>query len=597
MSISYPISLGPPKATMILFLCYVFTLLPPMNAISLTSTGSTIVLSDISYYVPATPLVTFASLASINNIASAHGLTPVTVIGGTPNSSFSTTEEVLSAFSYDDVWNEGFLGAVLVQSSASSRASFSNSSSVTVNLPNNGSSTVPPGPYLVSPVGALYQPYRLYSDFAAAFTQPLIPASGGTYTALPAAIAGIQSPAVGVPSRLYYTATPSQPLAGVRVGIKDIYDIAGVKTSNGNRAWYDFYPPANATAVSVQRLINAGAVIVGKMKTSQFANGETPTADWVDYHSPFNPRGDGYQDPSSSSSGAGAAEGSYPWLDLSLGSDTGGSIRGPSQVQGLFGNRPSHGLVELTGVMPLAPQLDTAGFLTRDATIWSGAAKAMYDNLPFYSDYPKKLYTINFPTSGDTAANSVVLSFLSKLEGFLSSGATPLNLSTAWSNSRPASAPGTLAELLDLTYPILITKEQTRLVRDPFYAQYAAAYDGRRPFVNPSPSIRWAFGDSYPASAVTEAITNKTIFQDWWSTNVQRNDSVTCSDSLVLYAAAPAPVYRNEYRPPPRVPFGFSTSRISVMAEIPDFVVPSRFLFTPFGSLSTKARPALTDSL
>ena len=230
-------------------------------------------------------------------------------------------------------------------------------------LQSSGSSTIPNGPYFISSSGALYQPYRLYSDFAGAFTQPLIASSDDSYAALPAALPGIQSPAVAVPSRLYYTKTASKPLAGIRLGVKDIYDIAGVKTSDGNRAVYGFYPPKTANSVPVQRLIDAGAVIVGKMKTSQFANGELATADWVDYHSPFNPRGDGYQDPSSSSSGPGAGAGSYPWLDLTLGSDTGGSIRGPSQVQGLFGNRPSHGLVELTGVMPLAPELDTAGFL------------------------------------------------------------------------------------------------------------------------------------------------------------------------------------------------------------------------------------------
>lgn len=60
----------------------------------------------------------------------------------------------------------------------------------------------------------------------------------------------------------------------VRLGIKDIYDIAGVRTSCGNRAYYDLYPERNVTAVAVQRLIDAGAIIVGKMKTSQFANGE-----------------------------------------------------------------------------------------------------------------------------------------------------------------------------------------------------------------------------------------------------------------------------------------------------------------------------------
>ena len=105
--------------------------------------------------------------------------------------------------------------------------------------------------------------------------------------------------------------------------MKDIYDLKGLRTSNGNRAWYHLYPPAENTAFPVQKLIDAGAIIVGKMITSQFANGETATADWVDYHAPFNPRGDGYQDASSSSAGAGAGEGAYDWLDISLGSDTG----------------------------------------------------------------------------------------------------------------------------------------------------------------------------------------------------------------------------------------------------------------------------------
>ena len=251
---------------------------------------------------------------------------------------------------------------------ASTTLSGAYESSVVTSLKDSPSTPIPPGPYLLSATGALYQPYRLYSDTQGAFTQPLVPLSGanGRYSALPATVAGIVSPGIAVPSRLYYVKTLEKPLAGVRTGIKDIYDIAGLQTSDGNRAFYGLYPPRNATALVVQRLIDAGAVLVGKMKTSQFANGELATADWVDYHEPFNPRGDGYQDTSSSSAGAGSGIGSYPWLDLALGSDTGGSIRGPSQVQGVYGNRPTHGIVSLQGAMPLAPQLDTAGYLYGD---------------------------------------------------------------------------------------------------------------------------------------------------------------------------------------------------------------------------------------
>ena len=184
--------------------------------------------------------------------------------------------------------------------------------SVVSNLPHRVESEIPPGPYLISPTGDLYQPYRLYPDIEGAFTQPLISSTTvqGAFAALPATVSGIDSPGVAVPSRLYHVKTPNKPLAGVRTGIKDIFDIAGVRTGNGNRAFYRLYPPRNETALVVQRLVDTGAILVGKMKTSQFANGEIATADWVDYHEPFNPRGDGYQDTSSSSSGPGSGAGS-----------------------------------------------------------------------------------------------------------------------------------------------------------------------------------------------------------------------------------------------------------------------------------------------
>jgi Amidase len=148
------------------------------------------------------------------------------------------------------------------------------------------SSTIPSGPYfLEASTGSVYMAYRLYSDFAGAFSQPLIQTPTGGSAVLSAQIAGSDSLTIGVPSRLYYTATSEQPLAGVRVGIKDIYDLEGIRTSNGNRAYYNLYPPRTANAVAVQKLIDAGAVVVGHQKASQFANGEIATTDWVDYHS------------------------------------------------------------------------------------------------------------------------------------------------------------------------------------------------------------------------------------------------------------------------------------------------------------------------
>jgi len=382
-----------------------------------------------------------------------------------------------------------------------------------------------------------------------------------------------QKLAIAVPSRMYYTKSAEKPLAGVRIGIKDIYDIKGLRTSNGNRAWYWLYPPANSTAPPVQNLIDAGAIIVGKMLTSQFANGESATADWVDYHEAFNPRGDGYQDTSSSSSGGGAGAGAYGWLDVTLGSDTGGSVRGPSQVQGLYGNRPSHGLVSLDHTMPLSPVLDTPGLLARDPVVWMEAAQAMYaSNITITSSYPKNIRTLSWPTSASNPANALLVNFLANVTAYLQANTSAYNITSSFRQDNPTVGP--LTTFMNLTYALLITKQQTKLVREPFYADYAAKYDGRRPFVNPVPLARWGWGDNQTIP-VEEAIANKTTFMDWASSTFLAPSDKTCSESIVMYVGSTARANpRNVYLDEPGVPFGFSSSRISVMAEVPDYVVP-----------------------
>ena len=384
-----------------------------------------------------------------------------------------------------------------------------------------------------------------------------------------------------MPSKLYYTKTTESPLAGYRIGIKDIYDIAGVKTSNGNRAWYHLYPAANVTAPAVQKLIDAGAIVVGKMITSQFANGETATADWVDYHEPFNPRGDGYQDTSSSSAGPGAGEAAYPWLDITLGSDSGGSIRGPAQEQGIYGNRPTHGAVTLDHVMPLSPVLDTSGLLCRDPAVWRAFAEVLYEdnaNFTHYSAYPKTIYTMDLPTSADNIADGLVLNFLANLTAFLGAKVEAIDYDAMFAANPPAaSTTDNTTTLLNLTYSALIGGQQSKLVRDPFYAGYGAIHDGRLPFVDPVPLLRWNWADSQPAGIVDEAINNKTIFRDWFQSNILINapNSTTCSNAIAIYVGSTAgTVYRNGYRAMPGIPAGWAFWVLSPIVEVPDYVVP-----------------------
>ncbi|KAF2130417.1 amidase signature enzyme [Dothidotthia symphoricarpi CBS 119687] len=531
---------------------------------AVSSTGFTVSLTDIDYFLPPKPV---ANIAGCDIIASAFkdaDFVPFTVVkvNGTLDIASTTAQYA----EQDDVWQEAFLEALYIQGSNQPA-----NSSVTV-LTGTTSSELNPGPYFINAAGNVYEAWRLYSDKQGAFFESVIASDGDSYSVLPASTVG-QKLAIAVPSRLYFTKTTEKPLAGVRMGIKDIYDIKGLRTSNGNRAWYWFYPPAENTATPVQNLIDAGAVIVGKMVTSQFANGEVATADWVDYHEAFNPRGEGYQDTSSSSSGGGAGEASYPWLDVTLGSDTGGSVRGPSQVQGIYGCRPSHDIVSLEHTMPLSPVLDTAGLLARNPILWKEAAQAMYgSNLTITNTYPTRVQTLAWPTTVTSVSDQLLIDFLGNVTDFLDANATAFNITASFSQDNPTLAP--LTTILNLTYPLLITKQQIGLVRDPFYADYAAKYDGRRPFVNPVPLARWGWGAN-ASETVAEAIANKTTFMNWSETTFLAPSAQTCSQSLVMYVGSTGRTsYRNTYLTSPGVPFGFSNSRISVFTEVPDFVVP-----------------------
>jgi amidase len=157
----------------------------------------------------------------------------------------------------------------------------------------------------------------------------------------------------------------SGPLTGLTFAAKDVFDIAGHRTGNGNPMWLETHPPAERTASAVQRLLDAGARLVGKTHTDDMAyslNGEN-----VHYGTPVNPVAPG-RIPGGSSSGSAAAVASG-LVDFALGTDCGGSVRLPASYCGLYGLRPTHGLVPADGVVPLASSFDTVGWFARDAAL------------------------------------------------------------------------------------------------------------------------------------------------------------------------------------------------------------------------------------
>jgi aspartyl-tRNA(Asn)/glutamyl-tRNA(Gln) amidotransferase subunit A len=151
------------------------------------------------------------------------------------------------------------------------------------------------------------------------------------------------------------------PLHGVAVGVKDLIDVAGLPTRAGSNVLGDA-PPAEADAPVVARLKEAGAIVVAKLHTHEFAYG--PTGDISATGPARNPR-----DPSritgGSSSGPAAAV-AAGHLPLALGTDTGASVRTPAALCGVVGLKPAFGALSTDGSFPLSESLDHVGVLTPD---------------------------------------------------------------------------------------------------------------------------------------------------------------------------------------------------------------------------------------
>jgi amidase len=158
---------------------------------------------------------------------------------------------------------------------------------------------------------------------------------------------------------------PTGPLAGLTFAAKDLFDVAGHVTGAGNPDWLALHAPAERTAPVVQRLVDAGAEMVGKTHTDELSRGIF--GENAHYGTPTNPSAPGRVPGGSSSGSAAAVAGGL--VDFALGTDTGGSVRIPASFCGIYGVRPTHGRLPLDGVVGQAPSFDTIGWFARDADL------------------------------------------------------------------------------------------------------------------------------------------------------------------------------------------------------------------------------------
>ena len=149
------------------------------------------------------------------------------------------------------------------------------------------------------------------------------------------------------------------PLHGIPVGLKDLYNTAGVRTTSGSRIFDNFIPQEDCTVAA--RLLRAGAILLGKLNMHPLAYGPTgENSDYGHMHNPWDP--EVVAGGSSGGSGSAVAAGQ---CTIATGSDTGGSVRIPAALCGIVGFKPTYGLVSKHGLTPLSWSLDHPGPMTR----------------------------------------------------------------------------------------------------------------------------------------------------------------------------------------------------------------------------------------
>ena len=522
-----------------------------------------------------------------------HFVGPCTLILGLESMQKTKFEQIINDFKQnDDVWSLSYLRFVIFCGSYSGSTPPTSDSEVLKTVTEGyfiincltEDVTIPCGPYWLEH-GMLYQVFRLYPDRSNAFVVASVQSYRDSSKHRPLRISvrvdrDRDVLSIAVPSRLGMR-TDDRPLAGLRVAIKDNTNLKGITTFSSSRAFRHLYPrheTANETATSVGLLIELGAVVAGKTRTTHFIDPECNSRDFMYFRVPYSPRGDGYQSPSGSSAGSGAAVASYSWLDVATGPDSYGGLRSPAAIEGLFSLRPSHGSTSIGGIGMWCPKFETFGMLTRDAVILKQVDKILHGTYQLHQKSRKIWFSTELRQLQREDQRAIFDKFLDQLESHTGANRQSISLAEVWERENPAGVTKGLAEYFKeaLPWTSIPPRYQTtntssgHRIKRHSYTPYFIPRDWLRT-VEPS-----ALTAKLQQQLHEQGFSEPDTFKQWFETNIIPVSKGGESDALlVLPRTTGIADYRNMTRSGPDwEDHEMISFMIAPFARAPEIIVP-----------------------
>ncbi|KAF4451464.1 hypothetical protein F53441_5556 [Fusarium austroafricanum] len=440
-----------------------------------------------------------AKLGTIQETINPDALIPITLLS--TEEIFGDLEGILELFdSIDDVFVPDF-GSILVEKSGDNNSNFQLDAKQIYHLDEvqalDGFSELPSGPYFLHGPN-LYQAWRLYDDEFRAFTSGVI--------------------------------------------IDDL-------NKPDDRTWKSLYMNASdSTSEFAQNLLDQGAVIIGKTKTSQFGTG----AEWIDQQGPWSARGDGYHSMKGGSVGAAAASVGYPWLDYSVGVDDGR-------------------VMSETGIYSLIQpkNLSTGDALTTSKydkmRIFSRSLKALLDFAPNSKTKSVSLNRIIVPddlSSPQKSQKTAIASFVSILQDLLDTKAEYIDVGKVWEQNPPSEAKEEMQAYMQHA-PFRSWCYDYYHSFGEFREEYQHMFH-KQPFAEATPQFFWQQCKSVTEEENRQDTKRLEIYRQWFHENIMRSTPNAKGDAILVLPCGNSKVeHRNDPVAPPTIYEGIDSTTLA----------------------------------